>query len=63
MIKKYIIVDSNNNWLATATDEKEARQALNGFVKMGKKEQDYYGMEIGNDIWIFKAVEIIRACW
>lgn len=59
MRTEYIIVDTNNNWLATETNKKDAMISMRKLIKMGKKGESYEGMEIGDIVYLFEAKEIM----
>ena len=56
--KEYIIVDSNNNWLSTCTSKKEALKQLKKFEKLSEKEEEYEGMDVGEDVYLYEAINI-----
>ena len=56
--KEYIIVDSNNNWLSTCTSKSEALKKLKKFEKLSEKEEEYENMEVGEDIYVYEALQI-----
>jgi hypothetical protein len=55
---EYIIVDSNNNWLSTDTNKKRAIGQFNEMKEHCKNDEEYEGMELGEEIYLYEAKEI-----
>lgn len=55
METEYLVVDSNNNWLSMGTDKKEIIKEAKRLSKM----KEYSGMEIGDEIFVYEAKEIM----
>ena len=58
---EYIIVDSNNNWLATDTKFKDALKSFEDMKSNLNDNDGQYGdIYIGDTIYLYKAKEIKR---
>ncbi len=59
---EYIIIDSNNQWLATENRKKDARIKLRELISL-RKNGDGYGEtdEIGETLYLYEAKEITRS--
>ena len=55
-MEKYLILDSNNNWLSFATDETLALEELQEL----SEEDNFAGMQVGDRLFLYKA-ELIKS--